>query len=257
MSLAESIIHNHFAEQGYRINDSREFFSAPIDEAINFIISLNDDFDDESCREEQHITTDDEDLKETFYSLALDYRFGNDNTFIDYDKAIQFYQKAADLGHIKAYDGIGKIYELCFSNDRKAIEYYKLSVERGYFLSYVRLGVIFLSSEQCSSEHNQYIAWNNFIQIIQDIDDDLKDLLYKDISFGLYELIRYYQLYDKSIPDDWINALSSYKLGILDYAIEQHNECDYEYNHKSSDEADVVYRRLQRSQNLLDFINNI
>lgn len=260
--LAESIIHNHFTEQGYRINDSREFFSTPIDEAINYIVSLCDESDNESYQEEQNIT-DNEDLKETFYSLALDYELGNNNTFIDYDKAIQFYQKAADLGHFKAYDSIGNIYELYLHNDKKAIEYYKLSVERGYFLSYIRLGIIFLSSKQYFSEQNQYIAWNNFIQTIEDIDSDLKDLLYKDISTGLHDLIFYYQLYNKPIPNDWINTLSSYKLGILDYAIEQYNkqkaDYDYKYNHKNYDEAEeyVDYRHLQFRQNILDYIYNI
>lgn len=260
--LAELIIHNHFTELGHRINNSREFFSTPIDEAINFIVSLSDNYDNESYQEEQHIT-DNEDLKETFYRLALDYELGTDNTFIDYDKAIQYYQKAADLGHIKAYNNIGDIYEFYLHNDKKAIDYYKLSVERGYFLSYVGLGIIFLSSKQYFSEQNQYIAWNNFIQAIQDINSDLKDLLYKDISTGLYDLIFYYQLYNKSIPNDWISTLSLYKLGILDYTIERYNkkkdDYDNKYNQQNYDEAEeyVDYRHLQLMQNILDFIYNI
>lgn len=260
--LAESIIHSHFTEQGYRINDSREFFSTPIDEAINFIVSLSDHFDNDPYQEEQNIT-DNEDLKETFYNLALDYQFGNNNTFIDYDKAIEYYQKAADLGHFGAYNSIGQIYEFYLKNEKKAIEYYKLSVDRGYFLSYIRLGIIFLSSKQYFSEENQYIAWNSFIQTIKDIDNNLKDLLYKDISSGLYDLILHYQLYNKPIPNDWINILSSYKLGILDYAIEEYNkkksDYDYKYNQKSYDEAEeyVDYRYLQFRQNILDFIYNI
>lgn len=251
--LAESLIHNYLTEQGYRIKDTLDFFSIPINEAINLIVNLNDN-DDIEYQEGQQIS-DNEDLKDTYYNRALDYEFGLNNEFIDYEKAIQYYQLAADLEHIKAYHCIGNIYEYDIKNEKKSIEYYKLSVERGFFLSYINLGRIYISSETYKNEHNQYTAWNNFIQTLQNISNDLKDLLYKDISEGLYDLIYYYHLYDKSIPYDWINTLISYKPGILDAAQNKFNRF-YKKCYEETDEH-IEEKFLEFIKTTIDFIESL
>ena len=88
--LAETFIHNYLTDKGYRINNSREFFSVPIDEAINLIINLSDENNDHYTEEQE---SKDESLKDTFFNMALDYELGENNKFIDFNRAIDLYKK--------------------------------------------------------------------------------------------------------------------------------------------------------------------
>lgn len=263
--LAESIIHSYFTEKGFRVNNSREFFSVPIDAAINFIINVSDDDGNTELVEDQG-TMDTEDLKDVYYSTALDYEIGNKNTFIDYEKAIYYYLKAGELGHIRAYDAVGHIYELDLNNNKKAIEFYKKSVENGWFVSYTRLGILYLSSEY-KNEMNQYLAWDNFIEYCLKIDSNLEEFFLQDIVVGCYNLIYYYNLYRMEIPEKWIIGLRKYKNPLLEYATNKYNKykidleekygyiefCSYKENKEKY--LDILY--LDDLLKHCNFINNL
>lgn len=250
---AESLIHSYLTENGYRVNASREFFCIPIDEAINLILSLPDD--DVPYVEQNQEETKGEDLKEVYYNEGRDYEFGENNKFIDYEKAIECYKKAANLGHARACLCIGDIYYYNLKNERMAIEYYMLAVEKECSLGYAKLGVIYLSSEKYKNEKNQYLAWKNFIESLNNSDESSN----YEITSSLYELIYYYVLYEKDIPDEWITILNKYKAELIEFSGNKYDTEEKKYEDDFGLEKDFTYSENKEAyckRKYLDFLFN-
>lgn len=240
--IAESLIHSYLTEKGYRVNNSREFFSIPIDEAINVILSFPDD-DNVSNVEQDQEEINEEDLKHEYFKIGRDYELGENNKFINYEKAIEYYKKAVKLGHVRACLRIGDIYNYNLKNEKTAIDFYILAAERGEHLGYARLGVIYLSSEKYKNEKNQYLAWKNFIEGIMLIGNNngCDESFYYEIICGLYELVYYYVLYEKDIPREWIAALNKYKTELVEFAGRKYDVEEKKYDDSFGLEKDYTY----------------
>jgi hypothetical protein len=103
--LAEKLIHEELTEQGFRITDSREFFSIPLKTAIqvvakvarqmrDLIPSTEKDFDQTDIEENS--------LAEYYLQQGIDALGGSENTLQDFYQAKAFLEKANALGSIGA-----------------------------------------------------------------------------------------------------------------------------------------------------------
>ncbi len=158
---AEKFVHTYLESKGYRINPKREFFSAPITEAINAIIAYNDE-DDASCDEDILV---DYSVYGGELELGQAYHYGLENTMIDYDKAITHYKRAISLGApYQAYKGLGNLYFYEKNDYQKALEYYQKSVDTCLDdESYIDMGAIYLNK---AGRNNDLTAVENFEKCI-------------------------------------------------------------------------------------------
>lgn len=235
--LAEELAHAVLTEKGYRMNDAREFFSISIPDAIDLILNLPNEMsymEDFSDVEEEENRND---LAETYYKKGLEFEFGTENTFVNYDKAIECYQLAAEYGFSPGYYRIGYIYQFNKSNIYQAILAYQKSGECGDYRAFSSLGSIYHCDERFKNERNEYIAWNKFFSIIDSFDINSCD------DFTLNEIYRECYLYlvcfhEMPKQKEWKIVLSKYKLGLLDYAIDMHDKAKETYDSLSEYDAD-------------------
>ena len=71
------------------------------------------------------------------------YRRGEDGFTQDYDKALELFVRAGDLGHAKAHNNVGYAYDFgegAERDEKKANHYYKLAAMRGNVTSRYNLG---------------------------------------------------------------------------------------------------------------------
>ncbi|QPJ60850.1 MAG: sel1 repeat family protein [Candidatus Nitronauta litoralis] len=76
------------------------------------------------------------------YNMGAKYYQG-DKVAQDYGKALDWFQHAADKGHVGALNDIGVMYELgqgVSKNPAKAVEYYQKAVAKNYALGHYNLG---------------------------------------------------------------------------------------------------------------------
>lgn len=160
--LAEKLIHTVLSDNGFRVNDQREFFSIDVTTAINLLMKM-EDVESDYCEQEAE-TTSNEGLAESYYRKGDCYYYGFDNTFEDPDMALSCYQKAADLGCTEAYERIGDIWHNEKFNVAKAIQAYKKGAESGAFWCYAWLAFIYGVEPDYQNEHNEKLAWDIFFQ---------------------------------------------------------------------------------------------
>ena len=135
---------------------------------------------------------------EEMYNNGEYYYFGTGDYPQDYDKAVEWTRKAADMGHIRAQFRMGKCYEkgqgvpqdyvnavewyrkaaeqgyaeaqFCLGvsyykgkgvekNHRKAVEWYRLAAEQGYALAQYSLGLRYAKGEGVFSDLNEAVRW--------------------------------------------------------------------------------------------------
>jgi len=79
------------------------------------------------------------------YSLGTFYRYGMNGMPQDYNKALEYCHRAADLGYSTAYNGIGSVYEMGIGVEvdmKKATYYYELAAMGGDDSARYNLGVV-------------------------------------------------------------------------------------------------------------------
>ena len=173
-------------------------------------------------------------------TMGLCYKYGyTPEGTIDINKAIDYFEKAANKNYIYAYNNLGKIYEEQ-NNIKKAIEYYKISAEAEDSWACNKLGL--LSYEGKYIEKNLSKALNYFktganAPIASRIPWNIYNLvklfylpgnatlgIKKDISKSLelletisnftpaYELFLYcyYELYLENKTDEYLNKINYY-----------------------------------------------
>lgn len=103
---AEKHIHTLLEVRGYRFKKNKEFFTCPVDEAVQAVIAARDHFRiadskdmvvsaDEGLDEDKRIKRDT--MAEELYDKAEDSYYGHGDTIQDTEEAIELYSKAAAL----------------------------------------------------------------------------------------------------------------------------------------------------------------
>ncbi len=166
VDVAESQIHVILEEHGFRLSVNREFFNAPVAEAIKVIQSLDGKFDGTAPCNENIIDVDtsiEEDefgtLKNKknniesqpwaeFWYMAENYYYGLQGEIQDHIEAMAYYVKAIKAGCPIAYIRIGEMFELGEGVSRpdaiKALEFYKKGANNGDYYCYVNMAKMYL-----------------------------------------------------------------------------------------------------------------
>lgn len=167
---AESFIHAHLESKDVRLAQNREFFSITPSEAINAVIYalsyLKQGTTPESSTEEksyadnllneldvsaQQQTTDHLPWQSVLDEAHL-YRFGDETTIVDNNKAINLYKRAAKLGSALAYISIG---EMLAEEGQvsQGFDFVKQGADKGFARCWAELADIFIGANPYFSAH--------------------------------------------------------------------------------------------------------
>lgn len=102
-----------------------------------------------------------DDMAVAYFELGNSYYYGNENTEVDTEKALAFYQKAAECGYAPAYEQIGNIYYLS-DNIPGAISAFENAVQADRFWCYCNLGIIYGFDEVYKDLYMEKSSWDNF-----------------------------------------------------------------------------------------------
>lgn len=163
---AELFLHSLLQIKGFRINQNREFFNAPLEEIINSMIELQNSSNFKATIETPEIIT--EDSNDSFVELEDDFLneleveqspvyvdvldeadnlyYGLGDSLQDYSEALKLYKHAIKLGGIEAYSRIGQMYidgEGCRADNQLALNYLKEGVSKGNENCYYDMGILF------------------------------------------------------------------------------------------------------------------
>lgn len=163
----ESAVHFALSEAGHRVSQNREFFSAPVSDVIDIIITLKAAVvsprlqtveDDSESAVPEHLrglgyiseAYNPNASWKSLYEQAMGYEHGWDNFFEDKQKAIALYNQAARMGCKAAFIRIGRIYEYTYGCERdsalsNAIEMYHQGAKAGNFCCYFSLAQVYLT----------------------------------------------------------------------------------------------------------------
>ena len=167
----ELFLHSLLEIKGFRINQKREFFNAPLDVIISsmielqntsgFTVSLNNNITKNIDTSE--FITDDDFLNELeieqveqipayvdVLDNAEDFYYGLGDTIQDYYEALILYKHAIKLGGIEAYTRIGDMYrdgEGCNIDFKLALNYLKEGVSKGNENCYFHMAKLFAESK--------------------------------------------------------------------------------------------------------------
>lgn len=136
---AELFIHRALEFAGYRVSESREFFSAPLHEVVRIVISApgallgvgtpQDDGDEDASEDSPTQSSADQ-----LFDLACAYHEGTVETLQNPHKALQLFEQAAALGHRGAIWHAGWCHEQgngTACDLHKALDWYKRLVALG------------------------------------------------------------------------------------------------------------------------------
>lgn len=262
-SIAEVLIHRLLEERGCRVNKSREFFSIDISEAIDLILSISDNPtpSEEVCidaTDSDGNGNENENLAELYYNKGRDSLYGYNDTLQDTDMAVHYFTLSAQLGDIKSYLEIGRIYRNQDKNDQ-ALRVFREGAQKGNFLCYAELGILYLTDTYFNRQ-NANLAWSKFFQYADTLDSlhwrflhiadyfvkfiftsivndenilsEHEDYIYKhltDVRTATEELIKIYQ------EQNSLSLAEFYETKILRYL--NHFEENYLLSHTEDDDA--------------------
>lgn len=188
--VAEKLVHSILEEKGYRVNNSREFFSIGTSDAINVILNIPDS--NESYCSSNNINDSNENLADVYYSQAEDYEKGRNNTFQDIDKAFFLYKKSAELGRHDAYFRLGRI---CLQKDKyqDALDFFHIGANYGDCSCYAELGKLYIrKGEPYYNKKNADLAWTKYFENIDKYQETRSEYVKILIEYDVvWLLIRY------------------------------------------------------------------
>lgn len=238
--VAERMIHGILEDKGCRLNSNREFFVISITEAIDLIMQIPNDVDsyDSSYENEEFVVNDqvdsNDDLAQQYYELARDFANGTNDTFQDYDKALECYERSVSLGKTDALYDIGMIYMYAKENTDKALQALHAATKYGCWKAYCILGEIY--GDKKSRYYNQInsdLAWRKYLEYIKTHNDELDawdwniEGVGRNIVMRLYDLIGYN--YDiPSIMDEVVFHNRSYVKEAFEKQLDYYEANGYE-----------------------------
>lgn len=166
---AEATVHLMLQQQGYRVSDAREFFSAEVADVIKIVAmcpgkashGVRPDAGEESAPVEHDVS----DAIGSLIKRAENRRYGDEGEFQDKRAALATFKQAAQLGSGLACYFIGDMTRLGEGtppNDDLALEAYKKSVDLGYVRAYAAMAMIFLDGRH---EENCRTAWSRYFSL--------------------------------------------------------------------------------------------
>ncbi|WP_316569261.1 GIY-YIG nuclease family protein [Neobacillus sp. YIM B06451] len=221
-SKAEKMIHGLLEQEGYRVSKNREFFDISIHESIKLIQSVAQNVNNHNfagLSETNYETTSQNTLAEELYEKAETYYYGYDDEFEDYEKALQYFIKAADLGHAYSAWHVAIMHNLgegCKKNPRIALEYYKKAATLGLNDSFVSMAEIYGDTESgLFSMNNALKCWKNYFEKYDFVySPDTSKL--SNINTGVH-LEKYVEFcLDNDITIQYLDILTEYKQLIID-----------------------------------------
>ena len=202
--IAEKIAHEILESRGCRVNSSREFFAISIPDAINIILQLPNDAEEEFAEDEYSAEEcSNDDLAEEFYEMGDEYAYGSENTFQDIDKAIACYERSANLGKTEALHSLGMVWYYDKSNAEKALQYFHLATDKGCWISYRYLAYIYGNKElRCYNPTNRDLAWQKYFESIKINNSSLstRDWTIGDIGSSFIDYLYEILSNRKSVP---------------------------------------------------------
>ena len=196
--LGEKYAHGILEKKGFRVSSNREFFQAPLQEAINAIKSTADfigiasekELSASKVKQVAKVQSNSADWADLV--READKYMKTPNCDLDVDKALDMYRKAAEKGCVRAYyeqgfihlfeaQGIGRIpiqferftiFQKLFGNDNalngyrqghagKGLECHRIALKHGYELSYAALASYFGETNNTAEAKRH---WDLFFQ---------------------------------------------------------------------------------------------
>lgn len=176
-SKAEEYVQARLEQKNYRVSSNREFFTAPVNEAVNAILEAQrvlgmrlNPLANEQTREngEKTTTIDPSVMGNTtpwleVFELAEDAYYGLGDTLQDTEEALSLYKQAAKLGSPDACLRIGCIYrdneEL--RDSQQALAYLKEGASRGLAECYAEMSGLFAYNKQFDNAHK---CWDKYFE---------------------------------------------------------------------------------------------
>lgn len=165
---AEKWVHAELERRGYRPNTDREFFKAPVHEAVEVlnaaksIIALGGSITSRQLDTEPR-SQDREDYADELFDLGMDYLDGTDSLLSDWRKALGLFEQAAAIGHASAAFFAGTIYNWGGQGVKKdlakSLEYHQRASSGGIWSSLALIAGIFEEAGQQSSAEKHWILF--------------------------------------------------------------------------------------------------
>ncbi|BCT69489.1 GIY-YIG nuclease family protein [Nitrosospira sp. NRS527] len=169
-NAAESFVHTHLAQNGFRISDNREFFNAPVNDIVRAIALAPGPIDKASpqivSEIEDDVLEDDDTEKRYPWSSIFDeaesYYYGYEEFLQDDEKALRLFRRAAKLGSLPAYGMIARILRKGGPADQqKGLNALKEGAEKGSVYCYWEMGLIFTNDGNIGNAEKCFL---NFVQ---------------------------------------------------------------------------------------------
>lgn len=177
IDLAENHVHEVLKNMGHHIFPNKEFFDIPLKKAIEIIGNVKTEFLKNNHNKGEFITEeklDDEELddrydyeqeKKPYHDLlveAKNFFYGLGDYMRDIEKAVELFDKAADLGSGEASYELGYIVNYGIDvkiNKRLALKFLQNGVENNYLRCYLLMAEIYFdiyqpdNSEKCINKY--------------------------------------------------------------------------------------------------------
>lgn len=161
--IAETLIHLSLEEQNFRVNRNREFFSAPLEEAIQVVLMVksneNQTFVNSGQTVHQQVESN---LSEDIYNEGFNSYYGIGDTIEDHVDAFERFMKASSLGNIKADKMIGMMHlkgHGCKKDENKALVIFKNGSKQGDPLCSGMLAVLYGQTKRFKNGENAEKVW--------------------------------------------------------------------------------------------------
>lgn len=176
-SKAEEYVQARLEQKNYRVSSSREFFTAPVNEAVKAIIEAKSvlgmkqspptgerDFQsEEKASSIDPFTGGDQTPWHDVFELAEAAEDGLGDTLKDPDEALRLYKQAAKLGSPEAYWRIGLLYRnnKDLRGSQQALAYLKEGASRGVDECYAEMAMLYAGSRQFDNAHK---CWSKYFE---------------------------------------------------------------------------------------------
>ena len=239
-NTAEMLAHNILEEKGCRVNKSREFFSIDISDAIDVVLNIPDNLasSEKSNGVLEINDAEDYNLADVYYEKGREYSYGYNDTFQDKEMAMYYFTRSSQLGNIKAYLEIGKIYTE-EEKYKEAIKVFHTGAQLGDCLCYGELGKLYMNkTTSYYNRNNANLAWSKFFKMAEE----------------------YYAF-------DWYFRFAHYYVDFLFYSLLMKEPISLEYSEsvkkrlpevqQATEKRVEIYRAMPDSDRLVDFFEKV
>lgn len=157
--IAEKLVHDELMQQGFRVSDSREFFSIPLKNAIQVVSQVAQQLRESMAGTEgfsNDTEIDEGSTAEYYLQRGLDAMTGSANTLQDYTVAHGFFEKAIALGGDGAHVFLAHLYIVgngVRQSSESALKILKAGGDKGDPRCYLAMWDIYAGNTQLDVRH--------------------------------------------------------------------------------------------------------